>query len=378
MAMRPRHLASLLLLLALVALPAHAFETAARSAILIDYRSGQTLLAKNPDEALPPASMSKMMTAYMLFDALRAGRLKLDDLLPVSEKAWKMGGSQMFIEVGQRVAVKDLMRGIIIQSGNDACVAVAEALAGSEEAFATEMNAKARELGLASSHFRNSSGLDEEGHLMSVRDLATLARSIIQEFPEYYEIYSEREFEYAGISQRNRNPLLQRGVPGVDGMKTGYTSGSGYGLVASAIRDGQRLILVIAGLDTSRSRAGEAERLLEFGFREFHEYRLFEAGETVREADVWLGAEPRVALVPSQTVAVTLSREARQGMVATLVFDNPVPAPVAQGQELARLEITAPGAEPVSVPLFAASDVAEAGILGRIASALGYLVWGPS
>lgn len=376
--MRLRHLALAVLLLALPPGAAGAFETAAKSAILIDFRTGQTLFAKDADVALPPASMSKLMTAYMAFDALRAGRLHLDDLIPISEKSWKMGGSQMFLEVGQRVPVKDLLRGIIIQSGNDACVAMAEALAGSEAAFAAQMNEKAKELGLSSSHFVNSSGLDEPGHLMSVRDLATLARRIIMEFPEYYPIYSEKEFEYAGIKQRNRNPLLQAGVPGVDGMKTGYTTGAGYGLVTSAIRNDQRLILVIAGLDSLKARASEAQSLLEYGFREFHEYRLFEAGEPVREADVWLGAEPKVALVPSETVAVTLSREARGGMEAKIVFDNPVPAPILAGQELARLEIAAPGIEAFSVPLVAANAVPEAGFLGRITSALGYLVRGRS
>jgi D-alanyl-D-alanine carboxypeptidase (penicillin-binding protein 5/6) len=322
--------------------------------------------------------MSKLMTVYLAFDALRAGRLQLDDMIPVSEKAWKMGGSQMFIEVGERVAVRDLLRGIIIQSGNDACVAIAEALAGSEEAFAEQMNQKASELGLTSSHFRNASGLDEDGHLMSVRDLAMLARRIIGAFPELYRIYSEREFEYAGIKQRNRNPLLQAGVPGVDGMKTGYTDKAGYGLVTSAIRNDQRLILVVAGLGSLRARAAEAERLLEYGFREFQEYRLFEAGETVREIDVWLGAAPKVAAVPSETVAVTLSREARKAMEARLVFDAPVPAPIEQGQELARLEIVAPGVEPLSVPLVAATAVPEAGLLGRLTGALGHLVWGSS
>jgi D-alanyl-D-alanine carboxypeptidase (penicillin-binding protein 5/6) len=374
--MRLSPLAIALALLALAAMPVRAFETAAKSAILIDFRTGQTLFAKNPDEALPPASLSKLMTTYLAFDALRAGRMRLDDILPVSEKAWRMGGSQMFLEVGDRVAVEDLLRGIIIQSGNDACVAIAEALAGSEEAFVRLMNERAQELGLTASSFRNSTGLDADGHLMSVRDLATLARRIIAEFPELYRMYSELEFEYRGIKQQNRNPLLRAGVPGVDGMKTGYTVKAGYGLVVSAVRNDQRLILVVAGLDSLRARATEAERLLEYGFREFREYRLFEAGQTVREVDVWFGAAPKVALVARETVAVTMSRAARDGMEARLVLESPVPAPIQEGQELGRVEIAAPGMEPWSVPLVAAADVPEAGLLGRITGALGHLVWG--
>jgi D-alanyl-D-alanine carboxypeptidase (penicillin-binding protein 5/6) len=376
--MRHRRLAAAVLLLILGALPAKAFETAAKSAILIDFRTGQTLFAKNPDEPLPPASLSKLMTTYLAFDALRAGRMRLDDILPVSEKAWRMGGSQMFLEVGDRVTVEDLLRGIIIQSGNDACVAIAEALAGSEPAFVDLMNERAAAIGLTASSFRNATGLDEDGHLMSVRDLATLARRIVEEFPDLYPIYSELEFEYRGIKQHNRNPLLRSGVPGVDGMKTGYTAKAGYGLVVSAVRDEQRLILVVAGLDSLRARSTEAERLLEYGFREFREYRLFEAGQTVREADVWLGAAPKVALVPRETVAVTMSRAARDGMEVRLVLGNPVPAPIAKGQELGRVEIAAPGMEPWSVPLVAAEAVPEAGLLGRITGALGYLVRGAS
>ena len=368
----------LLALTCLLARPAFAFETAAKAAIMLDNRTGQVLFAKDPDVALPPASMSKLMTAYVAFEQLKQGRLKLDDMLPVSEHAWKMGGSQMFLEVGDRVSVSDLLRGIIIQSGNDACVVVAEALAGSEPAFAEMMNARAAELGLTASHFVNSNGLDEPGHLMSVRDLAVLARRIIQEFPEYYSIYSEREYTYGGIKQRNRNPLLQAGVPGVDGMKTGYTSQAGYGLVTSALRGDQRLILVITGLPSLKARSAEAARLLEYGFREFQEYSVFKPGQVVREADVWFGEQPKVPLVAADTVAVTLSREARKGMVVKLFYDSPAPAPIAKDQPLGRVEVTAPGSEPFTVPLLAAADVPEAGMLGRLTGAINYLIWGRS
>ena len=357
---------------------AHAFETAAKAAIIIDHRTGVVLLEKNADQRIPPASMSKLMTAYLIFDQLRADKLKLDDQILVSEKAWKMGGSQMFLEVGERVRVEELIRGIIVQSGNDACVALAEAIAGSEDEFARQMTERGRELGLTASTFRNATGLDAPEHLMTVRDLAVLARRIIADFPEYFKYYSEREFEYAGIKQPNRNPLLQAGVPGVDGMKTGYTDASGYGLVTTAQRDDRRVIVVVAGLQSAAQRRAEGERLLEYAFREFQEYRLFAPDDQVpvAEADVWLGAAPKVPLVARETAAVTLSREARKELVVKLAYTSPVPAPVTAGQELGRIEITAPGIEPLSVPLVATADVPRAGVLGRATGALGYLVWG--
>ncbi len=355
--------------------PAVTFDTRAKAAILVDFRTGQVLFAKNPDEPLPPASMSKLMTAYIVFERLEEGSLSLDDELPVSERAWKMGGSQMFLEVGQRVRVEDLLRGMIVQSGNDACVVLAEALAGSEKAFAELMNRKARELGLRNSHFTNATGLYDPDHYMSVRDLAILARAIIRRFPKYYRYYSEKEFTFNGIRQFNRNPLLRKGVPGVDGMKTGYVKEAGYGLVASAERDGRRLILVVAGLENPRERAIEAERLLEFGFREFKEYRLFEPGETVVEAEVWMGAADTVPLVARDVVAVTLTRAARDGLVVRARFDSPVPAPVAAGTGLGELLISAPGIEPVRVPLVAGRDVDRAGVVGRVVDALVWLLW---
>lgn len=357
---------------------ADAFETAARSAIILDHRTGLVLFEKNADERIPPASMSKLMTAYMIFDRLDHGGLKLDDEVTVSERAWKMGGSQMFLEVGDRVKVEDLIRGIIVQSGNDACVAMAEALAGSEEEFARQMTEKGKEIGLTGSTFMNSTGLDAPGHLMTVRDLALLSRRIISEFPGHFRYYSERDFVYRDIRQPNRNPLLQANVPGVDGLKTGYTEQSGYGLVATAKRDDRRIIVVLAGLDSMRQRGLEGERLLEHGFRDFQEYTLYRAGEPVVEADVWLGAAPRVPLISGETVAVTLSREARKGLVVKLRYANPVPAPVTAGQGVGALEISAPDIPAMTVPLIAAQDVARAGMLGRITGAMGYLVRGPS
>jgi D-alanyl-D-alanine carboxypeptidase (penicillin-binding protein 5/6) len=376
--MRQRLFLALILLGWMLSGPAQAFETAAKAAIIMDHRTGVVLFEKNADERIPPASMSKLMTAYMIFDRLKAGRLKLDDEITISEKSWRMGGSQMFLKVGDRVKVEDLIRGIIIQSGNDACVAMAEALAGSEEEFAREMNEKARKLGLTNSGFANSTGLDAPGHLMSVRDLALLAHRIIQDFPEYFKYYSEREFVYRDIKQQNRNPLLQANVPGVDGMKTGYTEQAGYGLVATAKRGDRRVITVLAGLGAISQRKTEGERLLEYGFREFQEYALFQGGETVVDARVWQGAEPTVPLVPAQTVGVTLSREARKGLVVKLRYDNPVGAPVAAGQPLGSLEISAPNVTTFTVPLVAGREVPRAGMVGRVTGAMGYLIWGAS
>jgi D-alanyl-D-alanine carboxypeptidase (penicillin-binding protein 5/6) len=357
--------------------PVQAYETLAKAAILVDHDTGQVLYAKNPDVPLPTASLSKLMTVYMVFERLKDGRLHLDDSFSVSEKAWRMGGSKMFVEVGKKVRVEDLLHGIIVQSGNDACIVVAESLAGTEEAFAEQMTARAHELGLNNTTLRNASGWPDPEHLMSARDLATLASIIITEFPEYYPIFSETEFEFGGIRQYARNPLLHRDV-GADGLKTGFTDDAGYSLTASAIRDGRRLILVLAGLETPGQRAREGERLLEHGFRDFKAYQLYAAGERVDTADVWLGDQKTVPLVTEQRVVLALTPEARRELQVRIVYDGPVPAPVSAGANLAQLEISAPGIEPRRVPLVAGADVPAVGLLGRVSSAIGYLIWGPS
>ncbi len=364
------------LLVAFATRPSAAFETSARAAIVIDHRTGQELFAKNADTALPPASMSKLVTALLVFEEIKAGRLKLDDTLPVSERAWRTGGSKMFVKVGDRVRVEDLLRGMIVQSGNDACVVLAEALAGSEAAFAERATRRAREIGLTQTRLKNATGLPDPEHLMSVRDLATVASRIIREHPDLYRYYGEKEFEYAKIRQPNRNPLLQAGVPGVDGVKTGYTEDSGYGLVVSAERDGRRLIAVLAGLETLRQRRSEAELLLEYAFREFQEYKLFGAGETVVEVPVWMGDAATVPAVPAELVGVTMRREARKDLKVTARFEAPLPAPLAAGQEIGRLEIELPDRPVTVVPLLAGRAVERAGLLGRLTGALGYLVQG--
>ena len=356
---------------------AQVIETPARQAILIDATTGTVLLEKAADVAMPPASMSKLMTIYMVFERLKAGALSLDDKFLVSEKAWRMGGSKMFVMVNTRVSVADLLRGIIVQSGNDASIVIAEGISGSEAAFADEMNRRAREIGLADSTFLNATGWPDEGHVMSARDVATLAGLIIREFPQYYPMFAEKYFSYNGIRQGNRNPLLYKRF-GADGLKTGHTEASGYALVASAERKGRRLILVVNGLDSARARSSEAARLLEWGFRETHTYRLFKKGDVVERADVWLGTEPTVPLVIERDLNLTLPRKLRRKMVAKVVYTSPVPAPLLKGTPVARLVVTAPGRDPVEVPLVAGEAVERLGLLGRLGAAVGYLVWGGS
>ena len=364
-----------LALLLLAQGPAGAIETAAKQAILVDFETGAILFEKNADELMPPASMSKLMTVYMVFEKLAAGSLKLDDTLPVSKKAWRMGGSKMFVEVGKRAVVEDLLRGIIVQSGNDACIVVAEGLGGSEAAFAEEMTARAREIGLEQTTFRNATGWPDPEHLTTARDLAKLAQRIISEFPDYYHYYAEKSFTYSKIKQGNRNPLLYKNI-GADGLKTGHTEAAGYGLAASALRGERRLVLVVNGLKSVRQRSQESERLLDWGFREFNTYKMFTAGDTVGEADVWLGAVPTVPLVIEDGLTVTLLRKARRKMKVAVVFDEPIPAPITAGAPIARLVISAPETENIEVPLVAGSDIKKLGFLGRIGAAIKYMVWG--
>lgn len=366
----------LLCTLTLVApLRAAEFETKARHAIILDYESGQTLFERDADQPIPTASMSKLMTIYMLLERIQSGALSLDDTFPVSEKAWKKGGSKMFVEVGKQVRVEDLLRGIIIQSGNDASIVVAEALAGSEEAFAEQMTRRARELGLENTELRNATGWPDPEHRMSVRDLAKVAMLTIRNFPDYYPIFAEKSFTYSDITQRNRNPLLYRSI-GADGLKTGHTENAGYGLTASARRGDQRLVMVVAGLESSRERGDEAERLLRWAFRTFATYRLGSAGETISDAEVWLGQSTRVPLMLGDDLLVSMARADRARMKVEAVYDGPVPAPVSKGQQVGRLVVTADGRQLASAPLLAADDVAPLGPLGRIGAALAHVIWG--
>ena len=368
-------LAPAALFLYLVAAPAAALETIAKQAILMDAQTGTVLLEKNADDTMPPSSMTKLMTVYMVFERLKNGSLTLDDKLPVSKKAWRKGGSKMYVLVGKSVRVEDLLRGIIVQSGNDATIVVAEGLSGTEEAFAIELTKKGQEIGIENSVFRNASGWPEEGHYMTARDIALLSKRTIDDFPDYYHYYAETSFTFSGIRQGNRNPLIYRNM-GADGLKTGHTEAGGFGLAASVIRDGRRLILVVNGIENAQSRANESQRLIEWGFREFANFALFRAGETVDEANVWLGTEAKVPLILEQDLVLTLPKRARRTAKVKVVYTAPIPAPITDGAEIAKLVITAPGLDDLVVPLMAGAEVRRLGFLGRISAAIQYLLWG--
>ena len=356
---------------------AHAanIDTIAKQAILLDVTSNTVLFDKNADQRMPPSSMSKIMTMYMVFEAIKEGRLSLDSTLPVTERAWRMQGSKMFVELHNNIKVDDLIKGVIVQSGNDACIVLAEGLAGSEQSFAERMTKRARELGLKDTNLTNSTGWPDPNHYMTARDLSILAERLIRDFPEYYHYYSIREFKYHGINQGNRNPLLYRGM-GADGMKTGHTEAGGYGLTASAERDGRRLILVVNGLPSMQSRADESARLIEWGFREFATYALFRAGETIEQVPVWLGAEETVPVTVAEDMKVTMARAERGGMKVSLVSNAPVAAPVKKGDVVGKVVITAPGFPGKEVPVVAAQDVEKLGFVGRALAAAKYLVFG--
>ena len=354
---------------------ANGIETQAKHALILETETGAVLLDKGADERIPPASMSKIMTAYIVFGMLKEGRAALTDELPVSERAWRLQGSKMFVPIGGRISIDDLLKGVIIQSGNDACLVLAEGLAGSEESFVELMNQKANQIGLKDSHFTNVSGLPDPDHWMTGRDLATLAIRTIRDFPEYYYYYSEMDYEFNNIKQGNRNPLLYKNV-GADGLKTGHTEEAGYSLTASVARDNRRILLLLSGLPTMKARAQESERLIEWAFREFNDYRLFAAGDKVDDGEVWLGAEPKVPLSVGKDFIVTLPRKARKDMKVTVEYDRPISAPIQKGDTVGKVVMTAPDVTPVEAPLIAAASVERMNPWGRVATLAGYLVWG--
>ncbi|WP_282608304.1 D-alanyl-D-alanine carboxypeptidase family protein [Pelagibius sp. Alg239-R121] len=362
-------------LTALWASPSRAIETQAREAYMIDVTTGAVLLQKNAEQSMPPASMSKIMTSVIVFERLKDGRLSLEETLPVSEKAWKKGGSKMFVKVGDQISVENLLQGVIVQSGNDACIVLAEGLSGSEDAFAETMTEKAREIGMTGSTFANATGWPDPNHRMTAKDLATLAQYVITEYPEYYHYYSQTDFTWSDIKQSNRNPLLYMNI-GADGLKTGHTEEAGYGLTSSAVRDDRRLILVINGLPSNRSRSEESARLIQWGFREFDNYKLFSAGETVEDAPVWLGEEVTVPLIAADDVLVTLPRKSRDAMKVTVLYEGPIPAPIAEGTQIGSLRVEAPDFDPFEVPLVTGAAVGQLGGFGKIAAGVKHLIFG--
>jgi D-alanyl-D-alanine carboxypeptidase (penicillin-binding protein 5/6) len=366
-----------ILALALAALPARAFETLSTAAWVYDVTTSTVLMDKNADQPLPPASMSKLMTILMLFEALRDGRVTMETEFAVSSRATAIGGSTMFLEESDRPTARDLIRGMIINSGNDACVVVAEGLAGTEEAFSDQMTERARALGMTGSVFKNASGWPAAGHVMTMRDLGILSQHLIEDFPDYYPIFAETEFNYkdrAPANSRNRNPLLELGI-GADGLKTGHTQEAGYGLVGSARQGDRRVIFAITGLPSDTARAEEAERIVAWAFRQFSEKTVAKAGVRVAEAGVHLGSTDTVGLVPATDVRLLVPALVQDSMTAEVVYNGPLMAPIAAGTAVAELIVHVPDLPDRRIPLVAETDVGTAGFLKRLTTA-GWALYG--
>ncbi|MEP5633425.1 MAG: D-alanyl-D-alanine carboxypeptidase family protein [Tateyamaria sp.] len=355
------------------ALPLHAFETRATSAFVIDHTTGTVLLNKNADTPLPPASMSKLMTLFLAFEAIERGQLSMTDELVVSAHANSFGGSTLFLRTGERVKVEDLLRGIIVLSGNDACVVIAEALSpdGTEGGFARLMTRRAQELGMTNSTFANSSGWPAAGHRMSMRDLGLLAKHLLDDFPEYYPMFSEKEFLFdpnESSNRRNRNPLLGLGI-GADGLKTGHTQEAGYGLTGSAKQGDRRVIFVLSGMDSAAARAEESEAVVNWAFRQFAQRTIATGGERIATAKVWEGSEPEVGLVPVEDISVLLPILTGAKVSADVVYTGPIQAPVTAGTQLAELVLQPEDLPEQRIPLVAESDVAHGGFLAKVSTA---------
>lgn len=348
-------------------------ETLAREAIILDYDTGTVLFEKNADTRTPTASMSKVMTVYAVFDAIKKGKLSMDQALPVSERAWRMQGSKMFIDVGKTVKVSDLLNGVIVQSGNDASVALAEGVAGSEEAFADLLNIKAKELGMTNSNFANSSGWPDPNHYSTARDLAILGRALIRDFPEYYQLYSQIDYTYNNIKQGNRNPLLYKNI-GADGIKTGHTEEAGYGLIGSGVYQGRRVVMVVTGLKDMNERADESTRLLEWGMKNFVNKTYFKAGQTLETVPVVMGEKPQVAMVIQDDITFTMPRALADNVKANIRYMEPLEAPVKKGDKIGTLELTIEGREPLTAPLYAAEDVNRLGLLAGTLTKFGFML----
>ena len=355
---------------------AHAFDTRATAAYVLDFSTGTVLMAKNANQPLPPASMSKLMTLYMAFEAIDAGILDLDQELPVSAAAQQYGGSTMFLKAGERVRVEDLIRGIIVLSGNDACVVIAEALAGTEAKFARQMTMRAQQLGMTNSTFTNSNGWPKAGHRMSMRDLGLVATKLIKDYPQYYPIFSQKEFLFdpaESANRLNRNPLLGLGI-GADGLKTGHTEEAGYGLVGSAKQGERRIIFVLSGLDTAQARAGEAEALTNWAFRQFAQTELGKAGTHIAKADVSIGAEKTVGLELGEDLSLLLPVNPIEPLKTEIVYNGPIKAPIAKGDVIGELIISPEGLPEKRVPLLADRDVLRHGFVGRLVAAAQHVV----
>lgn len=340
-------------------------EIAAPSYVLVDMHSGDILAQGRPNASHPPASLTKLMTAYVVFRELSDGNIHLDDQVTISEKAWRAEGSRMFVEVGDQVSVEKLLQGMIIQSGNDASVALAEFVAGDEQTFAQLMNQHAERLGMESTHYTNATGMPDSELRTSALDTARLAKAIIEEFPEYYDWYSQRAFTYAGITQHNRNKLLWRDSS-VDGLKTGYTSNAGYNLATAAERDGMRLISVVLGADSPQARVQQSHQLLNYGFRFFETHRLYAADEALTQVKLWQGAQESISLGVPRDIHVTIPRREYDNLSASMSVDKPVVAPIGAGETLGRLRVELAGTTIREAPLVAQSDSEKGGLWGQM------------
>ena len=375
--MKFKHLASaaIALIFTTVGAEADTLNTKAEFAYIMDGDTGAEIYSKRGEEPMIPASMTKIMTVYLVFERIRDGRLSLDDEFTVSENAWRKGGaasgsSTMFLEPGSKVSVNDLLQGVVVQSGNDACIVLAEGVSGSEEAFAAAMTERARELGLSTASFKNVTGLNEDGHEISAEDLAKIALLTIQDFPEFYEIYSQENYTWNDISQPNRNPLL-RDVDGADGLKTGHLEISGYGLVGSAVRNGERRIIVLNGLGSMAERASEAQRVMRAAFVDFKRFTLVDAGAEVGEAKIWMGVEDTVGMAVDSTITRIINIDSARKLSFEVQHQGPVKAPITKGQEIGELVITGLNEE-LRLPLYATSDVAAKGFLDRVLMGAGF------
>ena len=359
------------------ALPTNAIETTALQIYMKDLETGEVLLEKNADQLMVPSSMSKIMTAYLVFDRFKHGDAKLGDTLFVSQEAWGKQGTKMFVNLNSQVSIDDLLRGVIVQSGNDACIVLAEGLGGTEAAFAEEMTRKAHEMGAKNTTFLNSTGWPDEGHITTARDLAIMAERMLQDFPtEYATYYGLKEFKYNDINQQNRNTLLGKSNMGADGMKTGHTDAGGYGIVASAKQGSRRIILVVNGLPNARARDQEATALLNWGFNFFKNYKICRKDEQVDVADIWGGTEKVVPLVPAKTLILTLPRSKRKDVQVKISYDSPVTAPLKKGDVVGSIEATIPDKGVFKVPLCVGKDVERAWFYQRIKDSVNYLLWG--
>jgi D-alanyl-D-alanine carboxypeptidase (penicillin-binding protein 5/6) len=356
------------------------FDTKAPYAILMDYDSGTVLFEKAADQPFEPASMAKLMTVEYIFKLLKEGKLKDTDTFTISEHAWRKGGapsggSAMYAEIHSDVAIHDLLRGLIVQSGNDAAIALAEGVSGSEGAFTDILNKRAKELGMQNSHFENSNGLHDPAQAVTARDLAVLATHIIHDYPEYYPLFAEPDFTWNKIHQMNRNSLIGAGI-GADGLKTGYIKESGYGIVASAVRDNQRLVLVIAGLESESDRESEAKKLLDWGFRNFQQVTAFGDGEVVAEASVYGGEKGRVPLKAKGPVRVLVARDNKDALKARVIYQGPLMAPVEEGLDVGTLRIWSGDRLIQETPLYTAAAVERGSLHSRAMDALGELLFG--